>query len=76
LPAAAYPLFDDPFLTLGDFTLIGKTTSKDAFCGSVSGYAQVLLPPRVSDRLRLEGSTFGATRITGDTLPAPVSSCR
>jgi len=76
LPAAAYPLFDDPFLTLGDFTLTGKATSNDAFCGYVTGYAQVLQPPRVSDRIRLEGSTFGATRITGDTLPALVSSCR
>ncbi len=76
LPAAAYPFFDDPYLSLGDFTLIGKTTSKDAFCGSVTGYAGVLPGSRVPDRLRLEGSTFGATRITGSTLPAPVISCQ
>ncbi len=74
LPAAAYPFFNDPFLSLGDFVLTGKTTSTDTFCGDVSGYAQVQ-PPHVSDRLRLEGSTFGAVRITGSTLPAPLSSC-
>ncbi len=26
-------------------------------------------------RIRLEGSTFGATRVVGNTLPPPVSSC-
>ena len=74
LPAPAYPILSDPLLTLNDFTLVGKTTSPDAFCGFATGYAQVLLT-NPADRVRIEGSTFGATRITGDTLPAPVSSC-
>ena len=52
----------------------GATTSADGFCGSVAGYAQVLgMHP--SDRIRLEGSTFGAARITGGVLPTPVSAC-
>ena len=74
VPAAAYPLLNDPFLTVNEFTLTGKTTSADGFCGFVSGYAQ-LFGASVSDRTRLEGSTFGATRIIGDDLPAPVGSC-
>jgi hypothetical protein len=74
LPATAYPLLNDPFLTVNDFTLVGKTTSTDGFCGYTTGYAQVF-GNRVSDRTRLEGSTFGAARITGDTLPPPVSGC-
>jgi hypothetical protein len=74
VPAEAYPLLDDPFLTVNEFTVIGKTTSTNSFCGDVSGYAQVM-GSHVSDRIRLEGSTFGAARITGDTLPAPVGSC-
>ena len=74
LPAAAYPLLNDPFLTVNEFTLVGKTTPAAGFCGYVTGYAQVF-GNRVSDRTRLEGSTFGATPITGDTLPPPVSGC-
>ena len=70
----AYPLLDDPFLTVNEFVLTGATTSSDGFCGSVSGYAQVF-GREPSDRIRLEGSTFGAVRITGDTLPSPVSAC-
>jgi hypothetical protein len=74
LPARAYPLLNDPVLTVHEFMLIGKTTSTDDFCGFVTGYAQTFgMAP--SDQIRLEGSTFGATRITGDTLPAPVSAC-
>ncbi len=74
VPPEAYPLLNDPFLTVNGFTLTGKTTSANDFCGSASGYAQVF-GGHVSDRVRLEGSTFGATRITGETLPVPVSSC-
>jgi hypothetical protein len=74
VPPQAYPILDDPFLTVHEFVLTGKTTSTDAFCGHVGGYAQVL-GTHVSDRIRLEGTTFGATRITGDTLPAPVAAC-
>ena len=74
VPAEAYPLLNDPFLTVNELMVIGKATSKDTFCGIVRGYAQVL-GVRVSDRVRLEGSTFGATRITSAALPTPVSSC-
>ncbi len=74
LPAAAYPLLDDPFLTVNEFVLNGATTSSDGFCGSVTGYAQVF-GTQPSDRIRLEGSTFGAVRMTGDPLPTPVSAC-
>jgi hypothetical protein len=72
LPAPAYPLFDDPFLVLLDFALTGKTISADAFCGSVSGDAQVV---RESDIIHLAGSTFGAARITGTAFPEPIGSC-
>jgi hypothetical protein len=74
VPPEAYPLLDDPYLAVHEFVLDGATTSPDGFCGSVSGYAQVLgMHP--SDRIRLEGSTFGAVRITGDGLPVPVAAC-
>jgi hypothetical protein len=74
LAAEAYPLLNDPFLTVNEFTLVGKTTSPDSLCGYTTGYAQVF-GTSVSDRTRLEGSTFAATRIIGDTLPPPVSAC-
>jgi hypothetical protein len=75
LPSEAYPVLDSPIpLLLRRFTLTGKTTSKDAFCGVVDGYVQLL--PTESDKVFLAGSTFGATRITGGTLPEPVSSCQ
>jgi len=68
------PLLNDPFLTVNQFTVTGATTSNDSFCGFVGGYGQVFgVEP--SDRVRLEGSTFGAVRISGETLPAPVGSC-
>ena len=74
VPLAAYRFLDDPLLTVHEFVLAGATTSGDGFCGSVSGYAQVYgVDP--SDRIRLEGSTFGAVRITGGALPAPVGGC-
>src|SRR5262249_34759842 len=41
VPAAAYPLLNDPLLTVNEFVLSGVTTSSDGFCGSVAGYAQV-----------------------------------
>ena len=74
LPAEAYPLLNDPLLTVNECILSGKTISEDGFCGNVGGYAQVL-GVHVSDRVRLEGTTFGAVRITGDPLPTPVSGC-
>jgi hypothetical protein len=70
----AYPFLNDPFLTVNEFVLSGATTSSDGFCGSVAGYAQVY-GSEPSDRIRLEGSTFGAERITGGALPTPVTSC-
>jgi hypothetical protein len=74
VPAEAYPLLNDPFLTVHEFVLSGATTSSDGFCGFVAGYGQVFgMEP--SDRIRLEGSTFGAVRITGGTLPSPLSAC-
>jgi hypothetical protein len=74
VPPQAYPLLDDPVLTVNDFVLSGVTTSSDGFCGSIAGYAQVF-GTEPSDRTRLEGSTFGAVRITGGALPTPVTAC-
>lgn len=74
VPPESYPLLDDPFLTLNDLVLEGQTTSPNTFCGNVLGYGQVF-GESVSDRIRLEGTTFGATRITGATLPIPISAC-
>jgi len=74
VPPAAYPLLNDPFLTVNEFVLRGATISNDSFCGSITGYAQVY-GTDPSDRIRLEGSTFGTARIVGETLPAPVSTC-
>jgi len=74
LPAAAYPLLNDPVLTLHDLTLTGEITSMDSFCGGVVGYAQVF-GSSPSDRIGIGGSTFGAVRITADALPTPVSAC-
>jgi hypothetical protein len=74
VPTQAYPLLEDPFLTVNEFILHGATTSSDGFCGSIAGYAQVY-GTNPSDRIRLEGSTFGAVRITGDVLPTAVTAC-
>src|SRR5262249_7853465 len=74
VPPEAYPLLNDPFLTVNEFVLSGVTTSSDGCCGSVGGYGQVF-GTEPSDRIRLEGSTFGAARITGGVLPAPVTGC-
>jgi hypothetical protein len=74
VPQEAYPLLADPFLSVSDFVLNGAMTSSDGFCGSIAGYAQVY-GSEPSDRIRLEGSTFGAVRIVGDVLPEAVASC-
>jgi hypothetical protein len=74
VPPEAYPLLDDPFLTVNELVLSGATTSSDGFCGSIAGYAQVY-GTNPSDRIRLEGSTFGAVRINGQALPTPVTAC-
>ena len=79
MPAAAYPVIDETLpLSLEDFHLTGKTTSPDSFCGGIEGYVQVLPLPGErfkADVVLLNGSRFGAVRITGDTLPVPVRSC-
>ena len=79
MPAAAYPVIDETIpLSLEDFVLTGKTTSPDSFCGGIEGYVQVLpLPLEIlrADVILIYGSKFAAVRITGDTLPEPVSSC-
>ncbi len=74
VPQEAYPLLADPFLSVSDFVLNCAMTSSDGFCGSIAGYAQVY-GSEPSDRIRLEGSTFGAVRIAGPELPTPVASC-
>jgi hypothetical protein len=74
VPLEAYRLLGDPFLAVEEFVVTGATTSSDGFCGSIAGYAQVY-GTSPSDRIRLEGSTFGAARITGGVLPPPVSAC-
>jgi hypothetical protein len=74
VPTAAYPLLNDPLLTVQQFVLHGVTTSSDAFCGSIAGYGQTY-GTSPSDRIRLEGSTFGAVRLLNDALPAPVGAC-
>lgn len=74
VPTEAYPLLADPLLTVNEFVLSGATTSSDGFCGFVGGYGQVF-GTQPSDRIRLEGSTFGAVRITGDALPTPLATC-
>jgi len=74
VPGPAYPVIDESIpLPLKEFKLTGKTTSSDGFCGYASGYAELL--PTPSDRIPLEGSTFGAVRIQGPGLPDPVTSC-
>jgi hypothetical protein len=74
LPEESYPRLADPLLTVHDFTLTGKSTSGDAFCGDVNGYTQVF-GTSVADQIRLEGSTFGAVRTNGDAYPDPVNAC-
>ncbi len=73
VPAEAFSVLSDPFLTLNSLTITGKATTADTFCGDVGGYAQVL-GDSPSDRIDLTGSTFGAVRITG-ALPTPVARC-
>jgi hypothetical protein len=72
-PSAAFALLSDPLLTFHNFVLTGKASSADAFCGYITGYAQVL-GASPADRIDLTGSSFGAARITGP-LPAPLSRC-
>jgi len=74
VPPQAYPLLNDPFLTLNELVFTGQTTGADRFCGNVLGYGQVFgVSP--SDRVRLEGTTFGGARIMGATQPAPINAC-
>lgn len=74
VPLQAYPRLGDPVLSVRDFVLDGVTTSATSFCGNVLGYAQIF-GERVSDRVRLEGSTFGATALVAGEQPVPVTAC-
>src|SRR6185436_10325613 len=74
VPTAAYPLLNDPLLTVQELVLRGVTTSSDGFCGSIAGFGQTY-GTNPSDRIRREGSPFGAARILNDALPAPVGRC-
>jgi hypothetical protein len=75
LPIETYPIVDiEGSIDIESFVLTGKTTSTDGLCGGLGGYAQ-FLTPSAADRISLDGSSFGAVRIEGDTLPEPVSSC-
>jgi hypothetical protein len=66
VPPAAYPLLDDPVLTVHECVLSGATTSSDGFCGAVGDCGQVF---------GTEPSDGCAVRITGDPLPTPVAIC-
>ena len=74
VPAEAYRLLNDPALTVQELVLHGVTTSSEGFCGSIAGFGQTF-GTNPSDRIRLEGSTFGAARIVNDALPAPIGAC-
>jgi hypothetical protein len=56
VPVQAYPLLNDPLLTVNDFVLTGATTSGDGFCGSIGGYA------RSTERRRRTGSVSRGRR--------------
>jgi hypothetical protein len=74
VPLQSYPRLGDPLLGVREFVLEGKTTAATTFCGNVLGYAQVF-GDRVSDRIRLEGSTFGATPMLDGASVTPVVAC-
>jgi hypothetical protein len=75
LPWRAYPIVDFEFnFPLESFVLIGKTLSTDQLCGAVGGYSQ-FLTKNPADRINLDGSSFGAVRIEGETLPEVVDRC-
>ena len=74
VPFQSYPRLGDPLLAVHEFVLEGKTTAAAAFCGNVLGYAQVF-GDRVSDQVRLEGSTFGTTPFSNGATQTPVTAC-
>ncbi len=74
LPLESFPLLEDPFLSLDGLVFRGALTSADAFCGSISGVAQVY-GTSPADRIDLEGSTFGAGRIVAGVNPPPTVGC-
>lgn len=74
VPLEAFPLLEDPFLVLNDVVLHGVILGPDRVCGSATGVAQVF-GTSIADALDLAGSTFGAARIEGDTLPEAFSVC-
>jgi hypothetical protein len=69
VPETAFPLLADPFLTLHELVFHGVFVSSDVFCGNLTGYAQVF-GSSASDRIDLEGSTFGAVASGSDVLAA------
>ncbi|MFO0611778.1 MAG: sialidase family protein [Polyangiaceae bacterium] len=74
LPLEAFPLLEDPFLSLNDVELSGVVASDELFCGVVTGFAQVY-GTSPSDRIDLAGTTFGAPRIHAGKTPEPVLAC-
>lgn len=74
LPEKAFTLLADPFLILNELVFEGTWISSDLFCGNLSGYAQVF-GDSPSDRMDLLGSTFGAARVEGATIPTAVVAC-
>jgi hypothetical protein len=64
LPGAANPISGSPAGV--DAVLLGELRSVDFVCGTLTGTAGTLT---------LDGSHWGAVRITGDTLPEPVFTC-
>jgi hypothetical protein len=73
LPVQAFPALADPLLELHNLEFDGVFTSAQSFCGNLRGYGQVLgVSP--SDRIALDGSTFGAISADG-AAPAASSAC-
>lgn len=65
LPGAANPVIEGSNAAING-TLFGQLRSADFICGTLAGTA---------GSLSLEGTTWAAVRITGDTLPEPVVRC-
>jgi hypothetical protein len=74
LPEEAFPLLNDPFLSLNELAFSGVLSARGFLCGSLTGSAQVFGISK-SDQIDLRGSTFGAVAISGSEWPAPVATC-
>ncbi len=64
LPAEANPISGTALVV--DAAKLGRIVDADLLCGTLTGAA---------GPLPLDGTTWGAVRITGSTLPAPVDAC-